>query len=427
MYLDRLKKYGPRLFCVVNLTEELALKQAARADEELAAGKSRGTLHGIPYGAKDLLATKGIATTWGVSPYREQIFDYDATVIERLEAAGAVLVAKLSLGELAMGDVWFGGKTRTPWDPKEGSSGSSAGPAAATAAGLVGFSIGSVTLGSIISPCVVNGTTGLRPTWGRVSRFGAMPLTWTMDKLGPMCRGVEDCALVLHAIHGADPKDPTAADVPFAWDPKLDVKSLRVGYDVAAFNFDDAKRWKDEDLKKIYREAFDAVRSIAGELHPIKLPPADRYSGLAGTVIAVESSSSFTELVTSGRVRELVQQGGDAWPNEFRVGSTVPAADYLRAMRLRTMLMHEMAEAMKDVDLYVTVPYAGPTLAFTNLTGHPSLITRCGLKDGRPKMIEFIGSLYREDAILRVGHEYERATKWTQHQPDVSMIPEVPK
>ena len=426
MYLNRLKKYGPRLLCVVNFTEEIALRQAARADEELAAGKYRGPLHGIPYGAKDLLATKAAPTTWGVSPFKDRTFDFDATVIARLEAAGAVLLAKLSLGELAMGDVWFGGKTRNPWKPSEGSSGSSAGPGAATAAGLVGFSIGSETLGSIISPCIENGVVGLRPTWGRVSRFGAMPLTWTMDKLGPMCRGVEDCALVLHAIHGADEKDPTAADVPFAWDPKLDLKSLRVGYDAAAFDWEDAKHWKDESVKRIYREAFDAIRSLVGEMTPVKLPPAEKYSGIVGTVIACESASSFADLVNSGRIRELVQQDDGSWPNTFRVGSTIPAADYLRVMRLRTMLMREMADAMKDVDCYVTVPYAGPTLAFTNLTGHPSLIARCGLHDGRPKMIEFIGNLYREDAILRLGLAYEVSTEWTAAHPAVDQLPEKP-
>ena len=427
MYLGRLKKYGPRLLCVVSLTEELALKQAARADEEIAAGKYRGPLHGIPYGAKDLLATKDIPATYGVSVYKDQVLDFDATVIAKLEEAGAVLVAKLSLGELAMGDVWFGGKTRCPWDPKEGSSGSSAGPAAAACAGLVAFGIGSETLGSIVSPCVQNGVVGLRPTWGRISRYGALPLTWTLDKLGPMCRGVEDCALILHALHGADPKDPTAADVPFVWDPKLDLKSLRIGYDAWALDFDNRQMWKDESLVPIYREAFEKIKAIVGAaMVPVTLPPARNYSGLVGTVIAVESSSAFGDLLTSGRINELVQQEKSSWPNTFRVGATVPAADYLRAQRLRTMLMREMHEALRDVDCYVTVPYAGPTLAFTNLCGQPSLIARCGMKDGRPKMIEFIGNLYREDAVLRVGFAYEQATEWRAAHPDVETLPETP-
>lgn len=426
MCLDRLRRFGPRLLCVVNLTEDRAMAAARKADAEIAAGAYRGPLHGIPYGAKDLLFARGAPTTYGVSVFKDQVPDFDATVIRRLESAGAVLLAKLSLGELAMGDVWYGGKTRTPWDARDGSSGSSAGSCAAVAAGLLPFAIGSETLGSIISPCVVNGTTGLRPTWGRISRAGALPLTWTMDKLGPIARDAEDCALVLSAIAGADELDPTAADVPFAWDPRnTPISSLRIGFDPAAFDWQ-SDRWKDESLRKIYQEAFDQVRGIAGEMKPVTLPPAERYNGLAGTIIAVESSSAFGDLLTSGRIRELVQQGEGSWPNTFRVGATVPAADYLRALRLRTMLMREMRDAMKDVDVMVTVPYAGPTLAFTNLTGHPSLITRCGMHNGRPRMIELVGNLYREDAICRVAMEYQRATDWRKHRPDVDALPESP-
>jgi Asp-tRNA(Asn)/Glu-tRNA(Gln) amidotransferase A subunit family amidase len=427
MYLDRLRRFGPRLLCIVNVTEELALKQAARADEELAAGKSRGPLHGIPYGAKDLLATKGIRTTWGISPLKDQVFDFDATVVERLEQAGAVLIAKLSLGELAMGDIWYGGKTRNPWKPSAGSSGSSAGPGAATAAGLVGFSIGTETLGSIVSPCVENAVTGLRPTWGRVSRFGAMALTWTLDKLGPMCRGVEDCALVLSAIHGADPKDATAADVPFVWNPASDLKSLRVGFDARVFDWT-AAAWRDESVKAIYKDALDAIRSLVGELRPIALPAPGMYPQIAYTIIHSESSSAFAELTDSDQIRELAQQERGSWPNTFRVGSTIPAADYLRVMRMRTQLMQQMAELMTSIDLYITVPFSGPTLVFTNLTGHPSLVTRCGIGgDGKPKMIELIGNLYREDAILRLGHAYEQATQWHTHWPKVDDIPEHPQ
>jgi Asp-tRNA(Asn)/Glu-tRNA(Gln) amidotransferase A subunit family amidase len=240
-----------------------------------------------------------------------------------------------------------------------------------------------------------------------------------------MCRGVEDCALVLHALHGADPKDPTAADVPFVWDPELDLKSLRIGYDARAFDFDNKDIWKDESLVPIYREAFEKVKAIVGaEMVPITLPPARSYAGLVGTIIAVESSSAFGDLLTSGRINELVQQEPGSWPNTFRVGATVPAADYLRAQRLRTRLMREMHEALEGVDSYVTVPYAGPTLAFTNLCGQPSLIARCGTKEGRPKMIEFVGNLYREDAILRLGFAYEQATAWRDAHPDVEKLPE---
>ena len=411
MYLGRLKEHDPALLCVVNLTESLALEQAKRADDELAAGKDRGPLHGIPYGAKDLLATKGIPTTWGASPYEEQVFDEDAEVVRKLEEAGAVLVAKLALGELAMGDVWFGGQTRNPWRPNRGSGGSSAGPASATAAGLVGFSIGSETLGSIISPCMTCGTTGLRPTYGRVSRRGAMPLARTMDKIGPITRGVEDLAMVFSAICGAD-------GVPFAYDPRRELKSLRVGVDALAFNLA-APHFKDEASRVVYSDALDLLKSFVGELVPVNLPPAENYAGLASLIIACESASSFTELLESGRIRELKQQSAGSWPNTFRVGSTLPASDYLRAMRVRSILMREMSAAMKDVDLYVTIPYVGPTVAFTNLTGHPSLITRCGMRDGRHRMIEFVGNLYREDAILRLAHAFESENTFNSIWPSL--------
>jgi Asp-tRNA(Asn)/Glu-tRNA(Gln) amidotransferase A subunit family amidase len=421
MYLDRLKRIGPRLNCVITLTEELALAQAKRADEELAAGKSRGPLHGIPWGAKDLLATKDIPTTWGVKPYADRTFDEDATVVKRLEEAGAVLVAKLSLGELAMGDVWFKGMTRNPWKPSTGSSGSSAGPGAATAAGLVAFAIGSETLGSIISPCITNGVTGLRPTYGRVSRFGAMALARTMDKLGPMARGVEDCALILSDIHGQDDRDPTAASIPFIWNPSLDLKALRVG--ILQADVDATLKGKNEEKNTILRGAIDKVRELVGELKPITLPPTKNYTGLASLTIACESASNFSELVDSEQINGLVQQDAGSWPNVFRVGSTIPAADYLRAQQVRTQLQHEMHEALKDVDCYVTFPYAGPTVAYTNLTGHPSLVTRCGMHDGLPLSIEFVGNLYREDAILRLGLAFEQSTDWHKQWPDTAKIP----
>lgn len=409
MYLDRLKQIGPALTCVITLTEDLAMKQAARADAEIKAGKIRGPLHGIPWGAKDLLATKGIRTTWGAKPYIDQVFDEDADVVKRLDAAGAVLVAKLSLGELAMGDVWFGGKTRNPWKPTEGSSGSSAGPAAATAAGLVAFAIGSETLGSIVSPSITCGVTGLRTTYGAVSRRGAMPLARTMDKLGPMCRCVEDCALVYHAIRDVD--------APFAWEPGKSLKKLRVGIIQSAFDgVKDAKR------KTLYDTAVAALRDAVGELIPVTLPPAEKYRSLTWLTIAAESASSFSELLDSGQVRELKQQESGSWPNTFRIGTTIPAADYLRAQQRRTMLIGEMATALKDVDCYVTVPYAGATLAFTNLTGHPTLIARCGVADGKPVSIEFVGQLYREDVICRVGRAVEQVVSPKSQWPDEATI-----
>ncbi len=416
MYLERLKRHGPRLFCVVTLAEDLALKQAERADRDLRSGRYRGPLHGIPWGAKDLLATKGIRTTWGAKPYEHQVLDHDAAVVRRLEHAGAVLVAKLTLGELAQGDVWFGGRTRSPWRPDQGSSGSSAGPGSATAAGLVGFAIGSETLGSIVSPSVVNGVTGLRPTYGRVPRTGAMTLCWTMDKLGPMCRTVEDCALVLAAIHGPDGEDGTVAEIPFRWNPRSSLRSLRVGIDEAAFKTVE----RDEKLGPVYAEVLKTLSDIGVRLRPVTLPPRNpAYDAVAGTIIAVESAASFAKLTESGQLELLERQNEGAWPNTFRVGSTIPAVDYLQALRVRRQLQREMAKTFEEHDLYVTVPHAGPSLAYTNLTGHPSLITRCGMVDGLPQSIEFIGNLYREDAILRVALAYEQATGWHGQWPAI--------
>lgn len=422
-YLERLKRFGPRLLCVVTLTEERALEQARRADRELAAGRRRGPLHGIPYGAKDLFATRGIPTTFGAAPYRNQIFDEDATVIRKLEEAGAVLAAKLSMGELALGDVWFGGVTRCPWDPRRGSSGSSAGSGSAVAAGLVGFALGTETLGSIVSPCCVNGVTGLRPTFGRVSRHGAMALAWSMDKIGPMCRGVEDCALVLAAICGPDGRDPTAADLPFRWDPDaLPLRSLRVGLDAASF-----EAVLDPAVRRVYDEALGVLRSLGLALEPIHLPASDPlYLGLPGIVIDVEGAAAFERLKAAGGLRELARQTDGAWPNVFRTASTVPATEYLQAQRLRARLQREMARALEGFDLYVTAPRVGPSLVYTNLTGHPTLVTRCGMANGLPVMIEFTGGLYREEAILRVALAFERATDHHTRWPDVDRLPPVP-
>lgn len=402
IYLDRLKRFDPQLLCVVTLTEELAMRQAEQADREIAAGRWRGPLHGIPWGAKDLLFTKGVRTTFGAKPYETQVPDVDAAVVQRLERAGAVLVAKLSLGELAMGDVWFRGMTRCPWDTKQGSSGSSAGPGAATAAGLVGFAIGTETLGSIVSPCVRNGTTGLRPTYGRVPRTGAMALSWTMDKIGPMTRSVEDCALVLNAIAGPDGFDRTVRAVPFSWEPAKGLSGLRIGLDEVGF-----AAQKDDAVRAVYDRALGALRDAGAELRPIKLPAMDGPYAELTNIIDVEGAASFAALIASGRLAELAQQGPNNWPNIFRVGTTVSAVDYIAMMQLRARLQREMAAAMAEFDCYVTPPYS--TLVLTNLTGHPTLITRAGMAGGRPVMIEFTGQLYREDAILRVGHVFEQA------------------
>jgi Asp-tRNA(Asn)/Glu-tRNA(Gln) amidotransferase A subunit family amidase len=412
MYLARLKKYGPRLECVITLTEDLALAQAARADEEIAAGHYRGPLHGIPYGAKDLLAVKGYKTTWGAKPYEDQVIDANATVIERLEEAGAVLVAKLTLGALAMGDVWYGGKTRNPWNTEQGSSGSSAGSAAATAAGLVGFAIGTETWGSIVSPSTRCGVVGLRPTFGRVSRAGAMALSWTMDKIGPICRSVEDCALVFEAIRGPDGRDLTVVDIPFNWDPDLGLDAVRVGYLKKAFD-EDHKTKKNDDA------ALEVLRSAGLELVPFELPDNLPVEPLA-IILSAEAAAAFDELTRSDRDDLLVRQDRGAWPNAFRQARFIPAVEYIQANRVRTLLMEAMAERMKDIDVYVAPSFGGNNLLLTNLTGHPAVVLPNGFDDkGSPTSISFIGGLYDEARTLRVALAYERATDFHTKHPEL--------
>lgn len=418
MYLGRLQKYGPGLLCVVSVVEEAALGEAAQADAAIAAGKWRGPLHGIPYGLKDLFAAKGTRTTNGAQPYADAAPDYDATVTARLREAGAVLVAKLSMGELAMGDVWFGGKTRNPWKPTTGSSGSSAGSASAVAAGLVGFAIGTETYGSIVSPCAACGTTGLRPTYGRVPRTGGMALSWTMDKVGPICRGVEDCALVLAAIQGPDGKDRTVLDVPFGWNPATPLSALRVGVDGASF--------ESKHATDAHRAVLETLESLGVTFTPVELPEANpAYDALPMLTIRAEGAAAFAELLADGRMAELAQQGEWNWPNLLRVGAMIPAADYLQAQRVRRHLQAAMASALADVDVYVSVPFGGTSLRYTNLSGQPTLITRCGkTNEGMPLMIEFTGSLLREDAALRIAHAYEQATAFHRDWP--ASLPETP-
>jgi Asp-tRNA(Asn)/Glu-tRNA(Gln) amidotransferase A subunit family amidase len=428
MYLGRLKTYGPRLLCVVSLCEEQALQEAAQADAEIAMGRYRGPLHGIPYGLKDLLAARGTRTTYGAPPYAEQLLDYDATVTERLREAGAVLVAKLSLGELAMGDVWFGGMTRNPWKPETGSSGSSAGSASAVAAGLVGFAIGTETLGSIVSPCNVCGTTGLRPTFGRVPRFGAMPLSWTMDKIGPICRGVEDCALILAAIQGPDGKDLSATTaVPFRWQPDSGIGDLTVGLDQASLEAMQSDE-KGKTLWPVYERALEDLAGLGVRLQPLALPPRNpAYDALAWTVICVEGAAAFADLAARGGLRELAQQGGNNWPNWLRVGATVPAADYIQALRIRAQLQRDMADTLEGIDVYVSFLSYIPSHAYTNLTGYPTVITRCGMTgNGLPVSLEFVGNLYREDAALHLAFAFEQATPWHREWPFTENLPETP-
>ncbi len=408
LYLERLKKYGPKLECVITLTEELAIEQAKKADEEIARGIWRGPLHGIPWGVKDLFATKGYKTTWGTPPYKDQIIDEDATVVRRLKEAGAVLVAKLTLGELAWGDVWFGGKTRNPWDLQQGSSGSSAGSASATSAGLVAFAIGTETWGSIVSPSTRCGVTGLRPTYGRVSRYGAMALSWSMDKVGPICRGVEDCAIVFNYIYGPDGKDQTVFDFPFNWDPEMDIKRLRIGYLKKEFEKD--YRNRENDLKTL-----ETLRSMGIDLIPIDLPdlPVEPLS----IILNVEASAAFDELTRTRGVDMMVRQERRAWPNVFRWARFVPAVEYIQANRIRTLLIKEMAERLKGIDVYVA-PSFGINLLLTNLTGHPAVVVPNGFdKDGKPTSITFIGNLFKEAEALAVAKKYQDSTGFHLKHP----------
>lgn len=413
MYLGRLKRYDPALHCVVTLTEELALEQARRADEEITNGHYRGPLHGIPWGVKDLLAVRGYRTTWGAEPYQDQVIDLNATVVERLEAAGAVLIAKLSVGALAWGDVWLGGlMTRNPWNTEEGSSGSSAGSSSATAAGLVGFAIGTETLGSIVSPCTQCRVTGLRPTFGRVSRFGAMSLSWTMDKIGPICRTVEDAALVFDAIIGPDGQDLTVTDYPFNRNPNI--RDLRVGYVQSAFD-------AESDLKPLHKQALDTLRSMGLNLIPVELP-AYSNEALEGVVMLLEAEAAayFDELTRSNHDDLLARQVKDAWPNVFRQARLIPAVEYVQANRVRTVMMRQMAVLMDAIDVYVCPSFGGSTLVMTNLTGHPAVVVPSGVTEkGQASSMTFTGRLYGEAAALALAKAYQDQTGFHLAHPSL--------
>ncbi len=445
MYLARLKRYDPRLHFVITFTEERALAQAAAADAEIAAGKYRGPLHGIPWGAKDLLAVKGYPTTWGAGGFEQQQFDYDATVVERLDAAGAVLVAKMSMGALANGPVWFGGMTRTPWNAKAPSSGSSAGSASAVSAGCVGFAIGTETLGSISSPSTRCGVTGLRPTFGFVPRTGAMALSWTMDKIGPIARSVEDCALVMSAIYGADGKDVSVKDAAFNWDAEFDWKKLRVGYlksefdaPVLAANADDAAKKnfaRDAYDTKYLANALEALQRMGVELKPMTLPKGYHF-GDVGRVLEAEAAAAFDELTLSGRDALLKEPGAHEWPNEFRVARFYSAVDYIQAQRARTLAMAAMGKMFDEVDVVVT-PSGGAQLTATNLTGHPAVIVPNGVRGedapmqehtgdgdpanvggpGTPVSLTFLGGLYSDARLLAFARAYQEATGFGRLRP----------
>jgi Asp-tRNA(Asn)/Glu-tRNA(Gln) amidotransferase A subunit family amidase len=426
MYLTRLKKYGDQLHCVVTLTEDLAVAQAAAADKEIRAGKYRGPLHGIPFGVKDLFDTKGIRTTWGAKPYEHRVAEVDATIVERLRDAGAVLCAKLSMGALAQGGVWFGGSTRNPWSPDNSSSGSSAGPGAATAAGLVAFAIGTETRGSIISPSSTCGVVGLRPTYGRVSRYGAMALSWSMDKIGPMCRSVEDCAIVFNAIYGSDGRDETVVDAPFNWNPDVPLSSVKIGVLESEFsavnigggrggaaNPEDARR-RAEERNRLLKDALDTLRAAGAKLEPMTLP--DFPANALGFILSAEAAAAFDDLTRSKGVDLLTEQGAGAWPNTFRTSRFIPAVEYIRAQRARTLLNRQMDALMSKYDVFLS-PTGSASLGITNLTGHPAACLKAGFVDGTPQALMIAGRLYDEATVLRVALAYERATKWHTMNP----------
>jgi Asp-tRNA(Asn)/Glu-tRNA(Gln) amidotransferase A subunit family amidase len=467
MYLERLKRYDPQLHFVITLTEERALTKAKEADRDLAAGKYRGPLHGLPWGAKDLLAVAGYATTWGAGGFEKQTFDGDATVVTRLDKAGAVLVAKLSLGALAMDDRWFGGKTRNPWNPAQGSSGSSAGSASAVAAGCVTFAIGSETLGSISSPSTRCGCTGLRPTFGLVPRTGAMALSWSMDKLGPICRSVEDTALVLNAIYGPDGKDRTVTNAAFNWDAHLDMKGVRVGYLKEDFEkpFEqpeepsqpdselsaEEKKKRDEQKarreerrvqveydRKFQRAALEKLQAMGVKLEPVALPkfPYDAMVPL----LDAEAAAAFDELTRSGRDKLLTEQGPDDWPTTFRAARFIPAVEYIQANRARTLAMEAVSKAFEDFEVIVA-PTNSQQLVVTNLTGHPALILPNGFRGdeappprknergeiegnyggpGTPVSLTFLAPLYREADLLAFARAYQNATDFHLQHPKLN-------
>lgn len=408
-FIERIKKYDSKLQFAITITEERALRNAKKADAEIAAGKYKGLLHGIPFGAKDLLAVKEYKTTWGAVPYKDQIIDVDATVITKLENAGAILIAKMTLGELAMGDVWFGGKTKNPWDLNRGSSGSSAGSASAVSAGCMPFAIGSETLGSIVSPSSECGTTGLRPSFGRISKYGAMALSWSMDKLGPITRSVEDCAIVFNAIQGTDNKDLSLISAPFNYSAPIgsSLKGFRIGYIPSEFNRKYANSANDSlSLKKL--------KEMGAEMVPIELPLLP-YRDLI-IVLAAESGAAFQELSLSNRDDLMVKQDKNAWPSGFRSAHFIPAIDYIQANRARTILIEQLNKTMKGIDVFIA-PAFGQNLLATNLSGHPCVVLPNGFRNGLLTSITFTGQLFGEGKLLKIAQAYQKSTDFDQKHP----------
>lgn len=413
-FIDRIRQYGDTLQCVITVTEEIAMQQAQRADEEIAAGKYRGPLHGIPYGLKDLFAVKGTRTTWGAAPYRNQLIEQDAFVYTQLQNAGAVLVAKFTLGALAMGDYWYGGRTKNPWNLLTGSSGSSAGSASATVAGLVPFAIGTETWGSIVSPSSTCGATGLRPTFGRISRSGAMTLSWSLDKVGPICRSAEDAAVVFNYLHGTDGLDQSAVTKPFNYDTKADIKKMRVAY---------AKNYYDRitDTTRSEWKVLETYQQMGVELVPVNFPDSGQYHyAIMDMVIGAECAAAFDDFTRTNLDDEMTRQGKYDWPNSFRTSRFVPAVEYINANRHRYLLMQLVNETMKDVDVLICPTRgSGNQGAITNLTGHPVVCMPTGFdkRNNLPTSITLIGKLYDEATILSAAKAYQDATQWDEMHP----------
>lgn len=409
IYLDRIKTYSDTLQCLITLMEGTALEKAKAMDRELAEGKYRGPLHGIPYGIKDLLAVEGTKTTWGAMPYKDQIINETATVVQKLDEAGGVLVGKFTLGALAMGDIWFGGVTKNPWNLSQGSSGSSAGSASAVSAGLVPFAIGTETLGSIVSPSTRNGVTGLRPTYGRVSKHGAMALSWSMDKIGPISRSTLDNAIVLSIINGADPGDASTISAAFNYSSKADVKKLKVGYFKPFF---EGERVSEND-----RQVLEVLKNLGIELHPLELKTTIDPGPIV-SMLMVEGAAAFDELTRLNLDDQLVAQRRNAWPNLFRATRFIPAVEYVQMSRQRTLLIQEMHELMKGYDVVVTPSFAGQQLQITNLTGHPALCLPNGFNtSGSPTSITLLANLFEEEKLIMLGRLIQENTDWQAKRP----------
>ncbi len=411
-FINRIKKFGDTLQCVVSITEDIAMQQAAKADDDFKKGIDRGPLQGIPYGLKDLFAVKGTKTTWGAAPYREQVIEEDAYVYTRLKEAGAVLVAKFTLGALAMGDYWFGGRTKNPWNLERGSSGSSAGSASATVAGLVPFAIGTETHGSIVSPSHTCGATGLRPTFGSISRSGAMTLSWSLDKIGPICRSAEDAATVFSYIHGTDMKDASAVNAAFNYNPNMDVKKLKIAYAKNIFDKLDTAAQEWSVLKQL---------TAAGvELHPMQFPDTETYQfDMIGIVIGSEAAAAFDAFTRLNIDDQMTRQTRNDWPNYFRQARTIPAIEYINTLRHRSVLMEKTNAAMQKYDVVIAPSFGGRQLAITNLTGHPALCMPTGLsKQGTPNSITFLANLFKEEALLAFGKFFQSITPFDEMHPE---------